>query len=77
MAEIFCIKCKEKKLIQEALEYDRMGRPIYKGKCPDCGSNVQKFISRAEVNSLVKNKYTEMSEGEYDEHQAGESNDNN
>lgn len=39
--EAYCVKCKEKKAMAEP-EEGRMknGRPIVKGKCPDCGTTI-------------------------------------
>lgn len=37
----YCVKCKEKKEIKEPVEgKTKNGKPIYKGKCPDCGTTV-------------------------------------
>jgi Zn finger protein HypA/HybF involved in hydrogenase expression len=45
MAEGYCVKCKAKKEIAEAVEeVMKNGRKAIKGKCPCCGSVMFKII---------------------------------
>jgi len=40
-AEIYCVKCKEKKTVENPVESTtKNGKPMLKGKCPDCGITV-------------------------------------
>lgn len=39
--EAYCVKCKAKKVMQDPVESTtKNGKPITKGKCPDCGTTV-------------------------------------
>lgn len=39
--EAYCVKCKAKKEMQDPVEgVTKNGKPITKGKCPDCGSTI-------------------------------------
>ena len=39
--EAYCVKCKAKKVMVEPNEgLTKNGKPIVKGKCPDCGTNI-------------------------------------
>jgi uncharacterized Zn finger protein (UPF0148 family) len=45
MAEGYCVKCKAKKEIAEAVEeLMKNGRKAIKGKCPSCGAVMFKII---------------------------------
>ena len=45
MAEGYCVKCKAKKEISEAVEETmKNGRKAIKGKCPDCGTVMFKIL---------------------------------
>ncbi|MCU0772304.1 MAG: DUF5679 domain-containing protein [Verrucomicrobia bacterium] len=45
MAEGYCVKCKAKKAISEAVEETmKNGRKAIKGKCPVCGTVIFKFL---------------------------------
>ena len=45
MAEGYCVKCKAKKEIAEAVEeVMKNGRRAIKGKCPDCGVVMFKIL---------------------------------
>ncbi|MDR3052415.1 MAG: DUF5679 domain-containing protein [Coriobacteriales bacterium] len=47
MAQAYCVKCKEKKEIQnEKEEVTANGRPILKGTCPVCGGKLNLFIKK-------------------------------
>jgi uncharacterized Zn finger protein (UPF0148 family) len=52
MAEGYCVKCKAKKGISEAVEETmKNGRKAIKGKCPDCGTVIFKFLGGAAIPS--------------------------
>ena len=39
--EAYCVKCKAKKVMQDPIEgTTKNGKPITKGKCPDCGTTI-------------------------------------
>ena len=39
--EAYCVKCKAKKIMQDPVESTtKNGKPITKGKCPDCGTTI-------------------------------------
>lgn len=39
--EAYCVKCKAKKEMQDPAEsLTKNGKPITKGKCPDCGTTI-------------------------------------
>ncbi len=39
--EAYCVKCKEKKEMQNPAEsLTKNGKPITKGTCPDCGTTI-------------------------------------
>ena len=45
MPEAYCVKCKSKKLIQNAVEeVMKNGRRAIKGTCPDCGVVMFKIL---------------------------------
>lgn len=45
MAEGYCVKCKAKKEIVDAVaEVMKNGRKAIKGKCPDCGTVMFKIL---------------------------------
>jgi uncharacterized Zn finger protein (UPF0148 family) len=47
MAEGYCVKCKAKKEISEAVEETmKNGRKAIKGKCPTCGTVMFKIMGR-------------------------------
>jgi Zn finger protein HypA/HybF involved in hydrogenase expression len=54
MAQGYCVKCKAKKEIADAIE-ERMkdGRKAIKGKCPNCGTEMFKIISGKETKMAV------------------------
>ncbi|MBS7622195.1 hypothetical protein KEJ39_00775 [Candidatus Bathyarchaeota archaeon] len=46
MAEMFCVKCKEKRTVDDNAvkrETTAKGRPILKAICPICGTKMTKF----------------------------------
>ena len=43
--EAYCVKCREKVEMQDAKEVTtKNGKPMMKGKCPTCGTTVNKFL---------------------------------
>lgn len=39
--EAYCVKCKAKKIMVDPVESTtKNGKPITKGKCPDCGTTI-------------------------------------
>lgn len=43
--EAYCVKCKEKRQIDDAQVVEmENGRRAAKGKCPVCGTNVTRFL---------------------------------
>lgn len=39
--EAYCVKCKEKKTMKDPVEgTTKNGKPIVKGKCPDCNTTI-------------------------------------
>lgn len=39
--EAYCVKCKAKKEMRDPVEsLTKNGKPITKGKCPDCGTTI-------------------------------------
>jgi len=45
MAEAYCVKCKAKREMTDAKEETmKNGRPILKGKCPECGTTICKIL---------------------------------
>jgi hypothetical protein len=46
MAEGYCVKCREKREIQDAKEITmKNGRHALEGKCPVCGTKVVRMVS--------------------------------
>ena len=53
MPEGYCVKCKTRKEIAQALEETmKNGRKAIKGKCPTCGAVMFKIIS-SKVNAIA------------------------
>jgi len=45
MTEAYCVKCREKVKMKNGKETTtKNGRKMMKGKCPDCGTTVNRFI---------------------------------
>jgi hypothetical protein len=41
----YCVKCREKKTVKDAVvTTTKNGRRMGKGKCPDCGTTVNRFL---------------------------------
>ena len=57
MAEAYCVKCKAKKeMVDPNEETMKNGRPILKGKCPDCGTTICKILpSKKQFFGFKKN----------------------
>ncbi len=54
MAQGYCVKCKAKKEIADAIEeLMKDGRKAIKGKCPNCGTEMFKIISGKETKVAV------------------------
>ena len=52
MAEGYCVKCKAKKEISEAVEETmKNGRKAIKGKCPSCGTVMFKILGGKAASS--------------------------
>jgi hypothetical protein len=44
--EGYCVKCREKKEVKDGKVVETAnGRYMAKGKCPDCGTTVTRFVS--------------------------------
>ena len=55
MAEGYCVKCKAKKEISEAVEETmKNGRKAIKGKCPTCGTVMFKILGSKATSSETK-----------------------
>ena len=51
--EAYCVKCKAKKEMQDPVEgVTKNGKPITKGKCPDCGTTICRIGAAKE--SIIK-----------------------
>ena len=47
MVEGYCVKCKAKKEIVNAVEETmKNGRSAMKGKCPDCGTGMYRILGK-------------------------------
>ena len=45
----YCVKCRAKKEIENAKRVKlKNGRPALKGTCPDCGTNMTRFLKQDE-----------------------------
>jgi hypothetical protein len=57
MAEGYCVKCKAKKEIVDAVEeLMKNGRKAIKGKCPTCGVVMFKILGGKSVSTGAKEK---------------------
>lgn len=44
--EAYCVKCREKRTMKDAeITQTKNGRKMAKGKCPTCGTTMNKFLS--------------------------------
>jgi Zn finger protein HypA/HybF involved in hydrogenase expression len=59
MAEGYCVKCKAKKEIKDAVEETmKNGRKAIKGKCPTCGTVMFKILGGKAVATPASNPST-------------------
>jgi uncharacterized Zn finger protein (UPF0148 family) len=57
MVEGYCVKCKAKKVIVDAVEeVMKNGRKAIKGKCPDCGVVMFKILGGKAVTNPAPEK---------------------
>ena len=62
MAEGYCVKCKAKKEIVDAVEaVMKNGRKAIKGKCPDCATTMFKILGGAATSNASDSAETEES----------------
>lgn len=45
--EFYCVKCKAKKQSEGKVVVSENGRRMAKGKCPDCGTNLNRILGKA------------------------------
>ena len=46
--EIYCVKCKTKRQVSDApVTVNDKGTRVAKGKCPECGTNLTRFLPKA------------------------------
>ena len=45
----YCVKCKEKRDFQGTVEVSKTGMNMAKGKCPVCGTTVNRILGKAKV----------------------------
>ena len=45
--EFYCVKCKAKKESEGKVVVSENGRRMAKGKCPDCGTNLNRILGKA------------------------------
>jgi hypothetical protein len=43
----YCVKCKEKRDFQGTVEVSKTGMNMAKGKCPVCGTTVNRILGKA------------------------------
>ena len=48
----YCVKCKEKRDFQGTVEVSKTGMNMAKGKCPVCGTTVNRILGKAEGLTL-------------------------
>ncbi|MCS7090400.1 MAG: DUF5679 domain-containing protein [Limisphaera sp.] len=59
MAEGYCVKCKTKKEIAEAVEETlKNGRKAIKGKCPTCGTVMFKMLGGRPTPAAIRDPET-------------------
>ena len=62
MAEAYCVKCKAKREMTDAKEETmKNGRPILKGKCPECGTTICKILPSKKQLLITLNYVTRLS----------------
>jgi hypothetical protein len=45
----YCVKCKEKRDFQGTVEVSKTGMNMAKGKCPVCGTTVNRILGKAKA----------------------------
>lgn len=45
----YCVKCKEKRDFEGHVEVSKTGMNMAKGKCPVCGTTVNRILGKAKV----------------------------
>ena len=45
----YCVKCKEKRDFEGTVEVSKTGMNMAKGKCPVCGTTVNRILGKAKV----------------------------
>ena len=45
--EAYCVKCKEKRQFEGTVNVSDSGRRMAKGKCPTCGTTVNRILGKA------------------------------
>ncbi|GAA2713611.1 hypothetical protein GCM10010429_32390 [Micromonospora olivasterospora] len=45
----YCVKCKEKRDFEGRIEVSKTGMNMAKGKCPVCGTTVNRILGKAKV----------------------------
>ena len=53
-SDFYCVKCKHKVNAPVlGVDQTKNGRSMAKGKCPHCGTNLNKFVSQQEGNGFL------------------------
>lgn len=53
--EGYCVKCREKRTIKDGkIVTTEKGRPMARGKCPECGTTVTRFLSAQDAEKAKK-----------------------
>jgi hypothetical protein len=47
----YCVKCKEKRDFEGNVEVSKTGMNMAKGKCPVCGTTINRILGKAEVKA--------------------------
>jgi hypothetical protein len=47
----YCVKCKEKRDFEGNIEVSKTGMNMAKGKCPTCGTTINRILGKAEVKA--------------------------
>ena len=49
--EGYCVKCKEKRSFEGAVSVSKTGMEMAKGKCPVCGTTVNRILGKAKAGA--------------------------
>ncbi|HYN93472.1 MAG TPA: DUF5679 domain-containing protein [Pilimelia sp.] len=49
--EGYCVKCKEKRKFEGHVEVSKTGMEMAKGKCPECGTTVNRILGKAKAKT--------------------------